>query len=659
MADAIRPSLPRAAGQRLRRDPRSIAAAVLLIIVALGAVMLFRPHQRVDARQALIDSLVTLKAGNYSAARNHAQAAVRAAPQSGMAHAILARAYLQLGEGLAAEAELTRARDVGMPIDRLHQLLAQAAFLQGNYVGAIKEAAKTPAHYGDFALRVTARALAMQGDSAQATTLLSGLTDRVPNDADAWTDLGRVRLSAGEIGEAGSAAARAIALSPGDPIALTLQGEVVRTRYGVVASLPWFEAALKHDAYYHPALIEYAASLGEAGRYADMLAMTRRAQAARPGSPQAFYLQSVLAARAGNTELARDLLGKTGGVVDDLPGAILLSGSLDYAQGKYEQAIAMWRRVVAAQPMNVMARRLLGAALLRSGDPQSALDGLRPIAMRDDADSYALLLVGRAFEATGDRVSAARFFDRAAVGNRGIAPVFASDDSVATLAADADAAPTDPNYVLGVIRAQLGTGDLAGAMTRARSLSVASPGAPATHLALGDTLVAAGRYGDAAAAYARAADLSFDEPTMLRLVDSLGRAGRVLDAASALALYLSQNPQSLSGQRLLGHWQIVGGMPSAAIETLEGVRRRIGNRDADLLADLARAYAGVQDGDVARRYAQAAYALAPMNAQIADAYGVALAAAGDVDGARQLLAKAATLAPSDPAIADHRRQING
>ena len=38
-------------------------------------------------------------------------------------------------------------------------------------------------------------------------------------------------------------------------------------------------------------------------------------------------------------------------------------------------------------------------------------------------------------------------------------------------------------------------------------------------------------------------------------------------------------------------------------------------------------------------------------------YGVALAASGNIDGARQLLDKAVRLAPGDPAIAGHRRQL--
>ena len=122
-------------------------------------------------------------------------------------------------------------------------------------------------------------------------------------------------------------------------------------------------------------------------------------------------------------------------------------------------------------------------------------------------------------------------------------------------------------------------------------------------------------------------------------------------------MFLGQNPQSLTGRRLLGHWQVATGAWGPAIETLEGVRRTGGDRDAGLLADLALAYAGDGAGDVARVYGRAAYRLAPLSPVAADAYGVALAAAGETAAARQLFDKALALAPGVPAYLAHRRQV--
>lgn len=646
----VRRRFPRPRWRRAHRI--ALALAALLAVVALAVVL--RPAPRADPVRALADAQAAYDRVNYSAARNHALAVLASEPASRPAILLLARAYLQLGDGAAADGALSRSGVLRTPA--LAGLRARARLLQSDLQGAIDAAALAPADDGD-AIRARARALAMQGDGATAARLLIDRLARAP-DAATWADLGRIRFDTGEIAGATDAATRAARLAPGDPVPLTLQGEIVRTRYGLVAALPWFEAALRSDAYYHPALIEYAATLGEVGRYADMLAATRRALAARPGSPPAQYLQAVLAARAGRRDLARDLMQRAAGGLGDLPGALLLAGALDQARGQNERAIGSWRQLAADQPTNIGVRRLLGMALLRSGDTQGALDQLQPIALRDDADAYTLTLVARAFEASGDRVAAARFLDRAAVGAQGGAAGFASDDGVAVSLAAARDDPGDPNYMLGVIRAQLTAGDGAGAIARARTLVAASPGAPATQTALGDALAASGRYAEAATVYARAASLAFDEPTMLRLVDAWRRAGRPREAAAALSLYLGQNPQSLTARRILGHWQVMSGEGDGAVEMLEGVRRLAGNRDAALLADLALAYAGGKDPAVARSYARAAYRLAPMNAYVCDAYAVALAAIGDLAGARQLAAKARALAPNDARIAAHARLID-
>jgi len=658
MADATYPLLsarrrrrPRPRLPRLPVRARALALAVLLGLGLLVAARLATRAAPVDPRAALAAAEANLARGNYSAARNDARAALAAGAPAGTAHRILARAYLLLGDGAAASGELMRAGRTDPA------MIADARLLSGDPDGALEAAAGAPAASRGYADRIAARAAAAQGRVADAQAMLVALLRANPRDAAAWTDLGRIRLTAGEVGGAAEAAAAAARLAPGEPAALTLQGEVVRTRYGLAAAMPWFDRALATDAYYPPALIEAAATLGDLGRHADMLALTRRALAARPGDPRALYLQAVLAARGGQDALARRLLRAGGGALLPLPGARLLDGLLDYRGGQYQQAAAKWGDLAAAQPLNVAVRRLHAAALLRSGDPRAALAALRPVAIRPDADSYALGLAAQGFARLGVEGAATQATDRAAA-TPGAATVFATDAALGALRAGAAAAPTDPSYALGVIRGQWTRGDLPAALAAARDLAAAAPGAPAAQAALGDVLAAAGRWPDAVAAYARAADLRFDEPAMLRLVAAQERTGRRREAAATLALYLQQNPQSLPARRLLGAWQLDRGDAAAAIETLEGVRRTVGNRDADLLARLALAYAAEDEGEIALRYARAAYALQPLSAAASDAYGVALAAAGNLGGARQLLDKAVRLAPGDPAIADHRRRLS-
>ena len=143
----------------------------------------------------------------------------------------------------------------------------------------------------------------------------------------------------------------------------------------------------------------------------------------------------------------------------------------------------------------------------------------------------------------------------------------------------------DPTYAIGLIRGparqrRRGRRDRA----RAQALAAAAPGAPAAQLALGDVLAAAARRGRGRRSIARAADLA------LRRADDAPprRCAGPWPAARARRrrrsrLYLAQNPQVWPGRACSAIWQVEAGEWSAAIETLEGVRRRIGNRDAALL----------------------------------------------------------------------------
>lgn len=612
----------------------------------------------VEAREELANALQALKVGNASVAREHAIRATKLDPHWGLAQAVVARTDLVLGDGAAAQGALTRAIDQGFDPARAHHLRAHAFLLLGDPDQALAEARRTDNRYGGYATRIAALALANQGKLPAAQTILANLLKASNGtNAEGWADLARVRQMTGDLAGAAQAAGRAIAIDPKLVRAVVLRAELIRDQYGLIAALPWYQAALKIDPGDHDALIGYAATLGDAGRYAAMLAATRAAQVTQPSSPEALYLQAVLAARAGNVPLGRSLVARISGPLARQPGPLMLTAMLDYASGGEEQAIQHLRQVIGQQPMNIPARRLLGSALLKSGDWRGALDVLRPVALRGDADSYTLSLVGRSFEVSGQRDWASRFLDRAGTASLAAPAPFGTDDSLETLRARAVAAPGDPIAAVGYIRALIDAGQQSAALAQAQQLAKSYPGVPQAHLLVGDTLFGMGRYGDAASAYAHAADLRFDEPTMLRLVDAWDHSRQHEKAAAALALFLSQNPQNISAQRLAAHWQIAAGDWDAAIDTLEGLRARTGNRDAALLAELAAAYTGNGDVPAARLYAAAAYAIAPLNAAVVDAYGWALYQGGDNEPARQLLEKAVSLAPNHPGLRWHLAQV--
>ena len=600
--------------------------------------------------------LEALRQGQPRTARIALLDAVSADPNNGLIRIAAAETDLRLGDGVAAEAELRRARALGISADATRHLMAHAFLLEHRPDAAIAEAAQAPAAYTGYAGRVRGLAAMALGDIPQATAALNAALWAAPKDSGVWTAIARFRRSTGELAGAIEAADKAVAFDPNNAEALELRGELTRSQYGLAAALPWFDRALQIDPKYLPAMVERAATLGDLGRASEMLAMARAILAVDPKNPNAWLLQATLAARAGKYDLARALYRRTGGALDDQPATLLLAAAVDLQTGNAEQGLQRLQRLLALQPDNAKARRLLASGQWRLGDAAGAAATLKPLAERPDAGSYVLTLMAEALAKQGDQAGASVYFARARLPRAGAAllsgPV--PDDQLAALRAAAAANPHDAGTQIQLIRALLGRGLGADALSRARTLEADNPGAPDAHILVGDALGIQGDWRGAAEAYRRAADIAFTEPVALRLVEALRNAGDGAGAGRVLALYLRQNPDSVAALTLAGNDWLVAGNWMQAIAAYERVRARVGDRDAVLLNNLAWAYSKVGDEDRALPLAARAWSLDRRNPATADTLGWLLFKSGrDRLRGLALLEQAARGAPGDAEIGRH------
>jgi len=630
-------------------------------LAALAALLLAAPALAADreaAEAALKRAVAAFEDGRPRAADEAMRAAIKADPGWGFARAVQGRIQLALGNGAAAEAELERAVAAGVPEDRLRHLFAEAHLLNGapdRALAAADRAAIAP-DYAAYAARIRGQAQMALGNLPAAEAELNDAAAIEPGNAATWVAIGRFRMAASDQAGAIDAADRAVAAAPGDIGALLLKGQLVRNQYGLVAALPWFERASEIDPQNIEALLETAATLGDLGRMRDMLAATRRVLALAPGNPQAFYLQATLAARAHDYRLARALLSRIGDRLDAVPGAALLAATLAIEEGATEQAILRLDRLLAAQPDNDRARRLLGAAKWRAGDYQGVIAALAPIADRPDADSYTLAIAGRAFEAMGDRVTAARYLDRAARPVPGAAWLLDPGGALDTLARDS-LVDANAGARVRLIRGLIADGQGGAALAEAQALQRAHGGTPAAHMLVGDALMVLERPIEAADAYRRAANISFSEPIALRLIEALDTGGQPAAALATLRLFLQQNPINPAALLLAADAFQRAGDWDPAIRVLEGLRLRMGGRDALLLNRLAWAHFNRGDGAAALPYAARAYRLAPSHPAIADGYGWMLVRTGRSPARGiELLEKAAAIAPAASSVQWHLAQ---
>lgn len=636
-----------------------LSAAAFVLALGVPAYALLA-GDREDARTTYERGSAALRKGDARTARIELMKAVKADPQWGSARLMQAQALLALGDGLSAEAEIRRARELGVAMPLTRHLLAQALLLQGRADEALTEATASDVdpRYQSESYRMTGRAYQALGRTDEAVNAFGRMLKLAPDGSAGWADIARLRLALGDQGGAVMAAERAVRADPRNPDALVLRGILLRDQFGLRAALPWFERALTLDRNYVSALTEYAATLAELGQARRMLALSRTILSLDPGNPRAFFMQAAMAARAGDYGLARTLLARTKGAMDDVPAVMLLGGVLQFEAGNYTLAAGRFDQLLARQQFNVGARQYLGVAQYRAGNLTGAAVTLLPLIERGDADSYSLTLAARVQEALGEPQAAAALLDRAALPVRDAATVFAGAGNPALLAGAAMASPDSAQAVIPYVRALLEAGDTGQAIARAWTLRQANPNATDAHILYGDALAAAGRDGQAAEAYKQAANIAFTEPTALRMVAAYRRAGDPASAVQVLNLYLSQNPLSIDANRLAASAQLEAGHWDAAITLLESLRRRVGNDDPLLLSDLAWARLGKGETQAALILARRAYALQPSSPVTSDIYGWARFKADGVSRASiDLLEKAVAISPRHPLLNLHLGEV--
>lgn len=483
-----------------------------------------------------------------------------------------ARTALAKGDGIAAETPLRAAVRGGAKIDLVRAELGEALLMQGD-----RRQAREVLYGGDFAASSAAhgwhlrgRLELVEGHLPEAGQAFDRALRLKGDDAGLWVDIARLRYTGGEQAQAIEAADRAVKLAPKDPRALELRGLMIREQFGLFAALPWLEAGLRVAPDDVGLLGEYAATLGDIGQYKAMLVVCRKLATVDPGNVRALYLQAVLAARAGQTTLARQIMLKTGRKLRDLPAAILLNGILEYRAGNANLAVGHFDRLIRMQPDNLQARTLLVRALKRQRLDVEAITAAEPWASQDFASPYLLQVTGDAYVSTGRKREGAALLSRAQkIGERAVAPI-PPGQPLGTLALAYSDAPNVAVNAVPYIRALIAAGDDAQAIAVADRLQRANPGAADAWLLLGDTRLWAQDKLGALDSYGRAASIRFNLATLLRIDDAMRSLGRTGEANAMVARYLRQNPGNPQALKLLAFGRLAAGDKIGAdrIETI-------------------------------------------------------------------------------------------
>ncbi len=377
-----------------------------------------------------------------------------------------------------------------------------------------------------------------EGNLAEAGRLLDQAREVDAENPGLWVDVARLRFRGGEHLPALEAADYALELGPEYAPALLMRAQLVRDAHGLTDALPWFEAAVQADPKNLELLADYAATLGDLGRYTDMLTVVREIAEIDPNYPQVFYLQAVLAARAGEAVLARSLLSRSGMIERGVPAAMLLNALIDMQQATPDNAILTLERLAERQPGNVRVLELLATALWRSERDDEIVERFAGPASSDSGSPYLAMLVGRAHERLGDYAAAAPYLERAQT----IRAV-----QWAVLGGGRAGLPAPTAQIRRLIAEQ----DVGGAGRSAAELMERFPGSSDIHALAGDASFAGGNAERALERYGIAATIRRPWPLTRKIISAYRDYGDNTAADTLLVRHLKGEPSNTEALLML------------------------------------------------------------------------------------------------------------
>ncbi|HEU4531967.1 MAG TPA: XrtA/PEP-CTERM system TPR-repeat protein PrsT [Steroidobacteraceae bacterium] len=633
-------------------------ALTAALLVALGACS-------ANPDELLARAQRSMEQGDYRAASIDLKTLLQRQPNSAEGRYALGVTSLETGDPQSALRELEMAARLGIESRRLAMPLARSLLALRRYDDALK--VLDPSKAQDEAERH--RLHILRGDAhlgggrpAQAVVEFERALQLRPQDVTARLGLASARLET-----EGFAAARrevdiAIAAAPEDPQTHLLLATLLLRDRQFEAAAQAFEqsASLAQKSDSGLRLMTALAGLCESqlalGRGEEANATILRLQQLAPESPVTLYLRARAAFLRGEYDLARvDLERILARDAHNRPAQLLL-GAVNYANGNLGQADMHLSAVLAAEPDNNFARRLLAESRLRQRKPREALSVLEPGDGDKPDSAIALALAGTARVQAGDLDAGLQYLERgAAAGSSDAGTVIqlaagyiaAGRTDTAIRILDSLKADGSMGYRrdLVLIGAQLRAGDRAGAVERALDLARRNSSAPEVQALVGGLLVSAGDMRAARTHFDIALELNPSSPAAHLNLGKLDLLEGKPDAAERrFQEALRLRPGEPAALVALAQVALAKGNRDGAVRWLETARKE-NPQAVEPRVLLAQYYLGRRDLARAESLASEAIRIAPDNAAALNVLGVTLASAGRMRDGVDTLNRAAAASP--------------
>lgn len=347
--------------------------------------------------------------GDFETAVIAAKNVVQAEPQNPEGRRLLGEIQLARAEYAAAEKELSRAVDLGLPLASVAEPLGQALLALDQPEALLERLqALDPATIGSSAalLGLRARAAFSIQNHAQAKADFQALQELAPGSVVARVGLARLAVVEGDVAAAEAHLEAAVELDPRNADTWSARGDLARTLGQLQDATTYYGEAVALDGLRMADWFQLAMLQVEARNFEGARASIERIRQRTGITLAVEYLNGLLALREGDLATAQASLERALSRYSAHYQSRYHLGVVYFLQDRIAQAEQTLSLAVEQRPNAVAARRMQALVRLRQGDhggARGAADGLLEVAPEDP---FALLVLAQVAEREGDNSTA-------------------------------------------------------------------------------------------------------------------------------------------------------------------------------------------------------------------------------------------------------------
>jgi putative PEP-CTERM system TPR-repeat lipoprotein len=342
--------------------------------------------------------------GKLKAAVIEAKNALRVNPDNAEARWLLGSVYLEVGNGLAAEKELNRARDLGVSSEAVVPMLLQALLQQANYSGVlgqdISEVRSKDAVAEIHASRGVAYLFLKRMGEAKAE--LDKAIALKPDSLSALVGMARMTLVKGDYDLARQYIEKALSFNDHYAPAWSVKGDLLQVGRDADGAIAAYSKAIENRYNNGSDLLKRILLYIEHERYADAQHDLDQLIKRFPKHPGVTYAQGVLYFAQKKYQQAAQYFERTLDVNKDELRAVYYLGATQYLLGNHEQAKSYLSRYLAAEPRHINTRKILALISLEDGEYDTVKDLIRPVVKGVPDDAFSMNILANALLRTGE-----------------------------------------------------------------------------------------------------------------------------------------------------------------------------------------------------------------------------------------------------------------